>query len=326
MDDAAGGVPKEKKEDKKRGRPPTAIQLGRLRTNSTGSIQDFLKRKREESDRYKAEEEIRQKFEKTRKIYRSPPKEGKQAETNNNKPEEEKNNDMATKEQMDSLVALLTEMRNDIKDIKKENGELREDIRKIREEQRTKDKEREENDKKTRERIERLEAQAKEAEMARRRVESREEAREKKEKRNNIVIKGLEKEGTYVTPRLVENFIEQKLSVQGTVIETFWNKHGNRGMGMIVAKLDSWETKQEIMKKKNLLANSEVYIDHDRTFKDRDIQRQIGEIAKAEEQNGNTVKKGFKKLTINDKQYEWKDGVGLQQTKFQDNRKGEDRR
>lgn len=43
---------------------------------------------------------------------------------------------------MEQLMALMTEMRNDIKYIKTENGQLREEVGKIKEELERKDKER----------------------------------------------------------------------------------------------------------------------------------------------------------------------------------------
>lgn len=64
---------------------------------------------------------------------------------------------------------------------------------------------------------------------------------------------------------------------------------------IILTGLDSWETKQEVMKNKSKLKGSSIYIDNDLTRKERDIQGNLVEIAKEEVKKGNRVRIGFRK-------------------------------
>lgn len=74
-----GGEEERNRESKRRGRPTRAEQLGRQRAGSVGSISDSFKRKREEEEqeeeRLRAEKEIFENFQKSRKVGRSPPQE-----------------------------------------------------------------------------------------------------------------------------------------------------------------------------------------------------------------------------------------------------------
>lgn len=47
------------------------------------------------------------------------------------------------------------------------------------------------------------------------------------------------------------------------------------------------------------------------TYKKRQIQNAIRMIANDESQSGNTVKISYKKLTINEQVFRWKEGEGL---------------
>ncbi|XP_011869417.1 PREDICTED: stress response protein NST1-like [Vollenhovia emeryi] len=97
------GDKEDRKEDENRrkmkGRPTRAEELGkqRRRTDSLGTIKEFLqKRKREEieEETAKAEKEIIEKFNTLRKIDRSPP----------NKKEREEKKNMATEEMLREIL------------------------------------------------------------------------------------------------------------------------------------------------------------------------------------------------------------------------------
>lgn len=65
------------------------------------------------------------------------------------------------------------------------------------------------------------------------------------------------------------------------------------------------------MQKQSYLRGSNIFINHDRTARERDIQRKIYKIAKDKEAEGARVKIGFKSLRIDDKQMVWRKGEGL---------------
>lgn len=95
---------------------------------------------------------------------------------------------------------------------------------------------------------------------------------------------------------------------------------------VIVAKMKSHDDKPIIVETENKLRGSKVYINHDRTFREREIQSRMYKIAKEEEGKGVTVKIGFKSLRINNEFYIWRKGQGLVES-FQNNtRRGSNRR
>lgn len=65
---------------------------------------------------------------------------------------------------------------------------------------------------------------------------------------------------------------------------------------MAVVELIDWRTKQVVMSKKEKLKSEKIFIDHDLTIRERDIQKQIKEREKRK--NGKKVKIGYKKLNI----------------------------
>lgn len=123
---------------------------------------------------------------------------------------------------------------------------------------------------------------------------------EKEKRRNNVIIKGIVAKQGNVTKQ-VEEFIERNMEIQTKVSEAYQTKGG------IIAKIESWEIKKEIMKNKNKLKGSQVYIDADLTPKERQVQKELIAIAKEMKNKGNRVTIGYRKLTVNGEKYIWED-------------------
>ena len=70
------------------------------------------------------------------------------------------------------------------------------------------------------------------------------------------------------------------------------------------------------MLKKNTLKDKRLFIDNDLTKKEREIQKNIKDIAKAEREQGAKVKIGYRKVKINDKTFIWKEDGGLKEVNF----------
>lgn len=72
---------------------------------------------------------------------------------------------------------------------------------------------------------------------------------------------------------------------------------------MIQVRLESWREKEEIMKKESILGENKIFIDHDKTKKEREreIQKKIVEFEKREKEGRKKVK--YKKLLIDDTWY-----------------------
>src|SRR5580765_2951986 len=128
------------------------------------------------------------------------------------------------------------------------------------------------------------------------------EDRERKERRNNLIIKGLEKEkkNIYETTR---EFLKKEFGVTDGVKRL--QAVGKEGKEMIIVEMNSWEEKEEIMKEKKKLGSRRVYIDHDLTMEEREVQRKLRERAREEKMEGRRVKVGYRKIEIQGKRYVW---------------------
>lgn len=73
----------------------------------------------------------------------------------------------------------------------------------------------------------------------------------------------------------------------------------------IIVKMENFQEKMQIMKKKAIFKDTSIFIENELTAKEKIVQNKIKEIAKEEKQNGNTVKIGYRKLYINKVKYEW---------------------
>lgn len=59
------------------------------------------------------------------------------------------------------------------------------------------------------------------------------------------------------------------------------------------------------MKMKKKLYGKQLFIDHDLTHEERDVQAKIRTRAKEEKANGNQVKVGYKKMVVNGTKWVW---------------------
>lgn len=136
-------------------------------------------------------------------------------------------------------------------------------------------------------------------------LESRIENNEKARRRNNIVIKGLQLDKGD-TAEEVEEFMWKELKVKTSIRKAY--KVGNaRGKNMVVAEVDTWYQKKEIMKAKSSLKGIQVYIDNDLTQEEWRIQKEIVNIAKEEKKVNPSVRItiGYKKLIKDGVLYTW---------------------
>ncbi|XP_024872415.1 golgin subfamily A member 6-like protein 22 [Temnothorax curvispinosus] len=73
---------------------------------------------------------------------------------------------------------------------------------------------------------------------------------------------------------------------------------GRVGGEIIIVEMDCWEAKDNIMKEKKKLGSKKIFINHDLTFEDREVQRRRKERAWKKKTEGKWVKIGFRKLEI----------------------------
>lgn len=130
---------------------------------------------------------------------------------------------------------------------------------------------------------------------------------EREKKKNNIIVDGIQ-----INSRDT-NVIKEEI---GNVVKTFLNVEMKMnsvqliGKNKYVIELDNFETKKKIMQNKRKLrnvTNRRIFINNDLTVKEREIQKQIKELANIEKKKGNRVMMGYRKLKINNKQLIWSD-------------------
>lgn len=128
------------------------------------------------------------------------------------------------------------------------------------------------------------------------------EKQERRDRKNNVVVRGLRvnKEGT---KEQIERFFREEMDAKSEVV---WAKEvGSQGKEVIIAGLRNWEEKQEVMRNKYKLRGSKVFVNHDLTRAEREIQSRILEAAREERRKGREVKVGYQKIRVDGKWIEW---------------------
>ena len=142
-----------------------------------------------------------------------------------------------------------------------------------------------------------------------RRLKKTIEENERKGRKNNIVIRGLStnaKAGNIKDS--ARKWLEQKFGIKDKV--KYVKTTGFEGKEIIIVEMDEWKTKEKIMKEKSKLRGENIYIDHDMTKEEREIQRKLRMRAREEKEAGRIAKVGYRKIFIDGKQWEWIDEEG----------------
>ncbi|KAK9717670.1 hypothetical protein QE152_g23600 [Popillia japonica] len=193
--------------------------------------------------------------------------------------------------EMDELKEM---MRQIMRDMKQNTDELKDEIKEIKQEMRKKE---EKWEREKTELVQRIQI-----------LENRLENDEKQKRKNNIIIKGI-KAGENQIKEGVVDFLKQELQIQANIKEAYKidrEKHYQMvrvELESFQNKIDIFQNKIDIMKAKSKLKNTKIYIDNDLTKEERYIQKELRNVAREERENGNEVKIGYQKMTINGKQY-----------------------
>lgn len=278
----------------------------RNRTKSVGSIAEFLnKRKRSEKESQIEVEKGDEVFKKSKKTIRTPQKK----ETN---PERQGEEGQAHMENLEKLIVGLSsqikEIKEDTSSTNKAIGSINEQLKRYGEEIRVL---KEEAIKKEVE-WEREKAELrKEVEMMKKKLENQ----EKKERKNNIIIRGKDfnKENA---KQEIKEFVRKEIGVEAGVEEAY--RVGKSEMMMTLVKLENFEQKVEILKKKRRLGHQEIYIECDLTQEDQKVQAAIRKVAREEKKNGKRTKIGYRKILIDGISYKWSDEEGGSLKRVQD--------
>lgn len=128
------------------------------------------------------------------------------------------------------------------------------------------------------------------------------EKQERRDRKNNVVVRGLRvnKEGT---KEQIERFFREEMDAKSEVV---WAKEvGSQWKEVIIAGLRNWEEKQEVMRNKYKLRGSKVFVNHDLTRAEREIQSRILEAAREERRKRREVKVRYQKIRVDGKWIEW---------------------
>lgn len=205
--------------------------------------------------------------------------------------EEERRKQSENNKQTEQEESVMDELKVMISKIMESNEEIKQELRELRNENKVKEEKWEEEKQVMMGKIEHLENMM--------------EKTEKEKRKKNIVIKGFKLKGNNIKEE-IEEYLSTEMQVNTKIMMaykiTLNNKEKNE---IVIAELESLEKKLEILKAKNKIKRSTVYIDSDLTQCEREIQRQIRSIAREEGGKGKTVKIGYQKLTVNGKEYRW---------------------
>lgn len=179
--------------------------------------------------------------------------------------------------EMDELKDMMKEMMTDLKSIRDEQSEYRNEMKQLREENKA-------------------------LKNAVKTLETRLDIIEKRERKCNIVIKGLNTSNES-TKSDVHKFLKDRVGVDSNIRSA--TKLGKGEQPMILVRLENAEEKQEIMKKKNKLWNSKIFIDNDLTYGEREVQAKLRNIAKEKRTAGTKITVKYQKLIIDGKVWVW---------------------
>lgn len=99
--------------------------------------------------------------------------------------------------------------------------------------------------------------------------------------------------------------IKDNLRIEIAVNKAYRIQTG-RDKSIVVAEMENWEQKREIMgRKKDLKAG--IFIDNNLTRMEREMQEQLRAEARKEKDKGNKVKVNYGKLRVNDRWLWWKE-------------------
>lgn len=191
---------------------------------------------------------------------------------------------------MEEVMVTMKQIMTEIKAIRDENKEYREEIKELRKENEQLRMEM----KLIHEKTEKLDS-----------IEWKMEKIERKQRKNNIAITGLQihNRKDEDIKGYVEQFIKNELKVEACIKTAYAANNG-----IVIAEVENFDKKMEIMENKGKLhniRNQRVYINNDYTKKESEIQRVIRNKAKEEVANGNKVKIGYQKITINGITWRW---------------------
>lgn len=161
-------------------------------------------------------------------------------------------------------------------------------------------------------RVEALEFQAQEYDYLEQRitfVERNEEHRSRVERRNNIVIKGMNGVNEANKMDLVRRmFLNHNFCIPLEAVQIVWRKNN---VYMLIVTLCSYYDKMVVVYNKGMFRRSGIWIDRDRTWQERRFQKHLRRIAEEFKQQANHVYVDEDTIFVDDARYTWVNRLGL---------------
>lgn len=217
-----------------------------------------------EEGKRKRDEEATELAKRSRKTLRTPPKQ--------------------SEDKLDNLTKMLEKIMVEVQEIRKNQEDYQEEIARMKQENNELKKENQ-----------KLSQEVKH-------LKNTVEQIDRDNRKNNIVITGIDINNDDLQKNLHEVFKNQ-LQVESTIKEI--HKIGHKTYKV---KLINWNEKENVMKNKSKLrnfGNGKVFINHDLTKTEMEIQGHLRNIATEEKNKGKVVKIGYQKLTIDGKSLKW---------------------
>lgn len=187
----------------------------------------------------------------------------------------------------EEIKNMLGEMAQEIKEFRKENKEYKEQMEELRRENKVV--------------MEEMNTMKQKMEK----MESCLEKCQKEEKKNNLLIKGLEMniKGGEELREGIQNFVKSELGIEVEVVNT--RKINDK---TCVIEMKTFEEKLKILQNKKKLKNmkdQKIYIECDYTEREMEMQKIIRTRAAEEKKNGRIVKIGYGFLVIDGSKWKW---------------------
>ena len=133
-------------------------------------------------------------------------------------------------------------------------------------------------------------------------MEKRLERIEKDKIRNNLIVTGIKigDQREVQLKKTMQVMLERELGIKAEI------KRASRiNNQKCIIEMQEWRHKVEILTEKKKLKGGNVFIDPDLTKKEREVQKTIRERAREEREKGKRTKVGYKKMTVDGKEYRW---------------------
>lgn len=128
------------------------------------------------------------------------------------------------------------------------------------------------------------------------------EDKERKERKNNIVIRGLKNEKGEVK-ELGKEFLEKEFGMREKIKHI--RTEGKEKREVLIVEMEDWQAKENIMMAKSRLKGRNIFIDHDLTKEEREVQRKLRERVGKEREAGKKAKVGYRKIIVEGRVYMW---------------------